>query len=209
MRKIATFFLLLITFATVFTATASAQEVETTVINEDGTLVDVTTPGDEVAIDVIASAEDSTIEEPAVILNIDPETGLELEPEDAMMWDGIQYIQNDINDPFLYWDDEWGWVWYIGYVFFDMTPGDETELIVPAIVTDVGPITVNADFYAWPITANIPILLDSDSYTFLSVSPGPQPVNGATVPMQATGTPLAVVALGLLTVIGGTVYSKL
>jgi len=80
---------------------------------------------------------------------------------------------------------------------------------VPAMVTDVGPITVDAGL--WTLEGPFPeglVLLDTDSYTFLSV-PCPPPVSGATVPMQATGSPLAVAALGLLSIIGGAVYGKI
>jgi hypothetical protein len=90
-----------------------------------------------------------------------------------------------------------------------MDGNDNARLIVPALVTDIGIITVDADFFeGYPIQQQEPILLDSDSYSFLSV-PCPTPVSGATVPMQATGSPLAIAALGLLSIIGGAVYGKL
>ena len=115
MRKIATILILIVSLGFVFAGAVSAQEpatVDVAVINEDLSPVDVTCPGDEVAVQVNASANDQTVIDPGVVIKVDPETGLQFEPEEAMMWDGTQWIQNDVNDPFFYWDDDFQcWVW--------------------------------------------------------------------------------------------------
>jgi len=43
---------------------------------------------------------------------------------------------------------------------------------------------------------------------FLSVEK-PVPVNGQTVPMQNTGSPLTLAVLALLGIVGGSLYSKI
>jgi hypothetical protein len=217
MRKIATMFLLILSIGLMFGGAVSAQdpaEVDVTVVHEDGTEVTDACPGDKVGVDVVASANDETVVEPGVVISVDPETGLEFVPEEAMMQvNGGPIIPNDMTDypknAFFYWSDDFqGWVWYIGAVTGDMQPGDVAELIAPAVVTDTGPITVTADFYTWPENDPEPTLLDSDSYTFLS-EPCEHNVCAKTVPMQETGTPVALAALGLLSIIGGALYSRL
>jgi hypothetical protein len=214
MRKLAALLILMITIGMVFVGAVSAQEVETAVINEDGSPVDVTCPGDEVAVQVNASADDETIPEPWVAITVDPDTGLEFEVDDAVMFLNGEIFENidPIFGGFFFWyEDGQVWAWNIGWVteFGEMNPGDEAQLIAPAIVTDTGLITVDADFLElYPFQQQEPILLDSDSYTFLSLPCTPQ-VTGETVPMQATGSPLAAAALGFLSIIGGAVYGKL
>ncbi|MDD1774469.1 MAG: hypothetical protein LUQ24_02930 [Methanobacterium sp.] len=205
MRKTVTMFILLVSFCIVFAgAVAAVPEVEVEVVEENSDPVTVTSPGDEVDITANATT-DEYLDDPAVILTLDPESGLTVNDEEAVMiYDGGEY-QNDPADPFFYWDDQYGWVWWIGWVYGDQLPGEVAQLFVPATVSDIGEITVNAEYYQWPAEATDPILLDTDSYTFLSVAQ----VSGETVPMQDTGTPLAVAALGLISIVGGTVYGKL
>jgi len=209
MQKQAAFFVILLTFGLLFAGAVSAQEpatVDVAVTNEAGTPVNVTCPGQNVTVAVNASANDEYVFDPGVVISVDPDTGLKFSADDAVMiFNGVAYL-NDPEDPFFYLDDEFGWVWWIGWLD-DMVPGDEAQLYLPAKVTDIGKITVTADFYTWPEEVEYPILLDSDSYTFLSVPC--HPCHGATVPMQATGTPIALAALGLLGIIGGTLYGRL
>jgi len=140
-----------------------------------------------------------------------------------MMWNKTQYIQNDMtdypNNAFFFWyDPDQTWIWDIAYIWGDMQPGDVTQLFAPAIVSDTGDITVNANLHGLT-NGDTPVLFDSDNNTFLSVIPQPGnetipanshkiPVNGQTVPMQKTGAPLALATLGLLGIIGGTLYSR-
>jgi hypothetical protein len=204
-------FVILVSFGLLFAGAVSAQEpatVEVVVTDETGEPVDVTCVGDEVVLEANATSE-TILPDPAVIITVDPETGLEFDADNVvMLFNGIPYV-NDPNDPFFYPSEMFpgSWVWWVGWVD-DMDPNDFAQLFVPALVTDIGEITVTGDLYIWPEQMEDPILLDSDSYTFLSV-PCPTPVSGATVPMQATGSPLALAALGLLSIIGGAVYGKL
>jgi hypothetical protein len=213
-RKIATLFLLVVSAGLLFAGAISAQDpasVDVTVIDENGDLVTVASPGDEVAADVIASAGDEGVETPWVEIFVDPDTGMQFEPEDAMMWDGTQWIQNDMtnypNNAFFFWfENGQVWVWDIAYKYGDLAPGDITELIAPAIVSDTGDITANADL--WGLDEQTDVWYGNDSYTFLSVANEPV-TNAGTVPMQNTGAPLAALALGFLGIIGGAVYGKL
>ncbi|MCE5214944.1 MAG: hypothetical protein LLF83_09535 [Methanobacterium sp.] len=212
MRKLATIFLLMITFSMVFAGAVFAQEpatVDVAVVDENGNPVDITCNGTDVAVVINASSE-VNLYNPFVNVTVDPDTGLEFTPEDAVMFfNGVPYTNENLD--FFYWSDSWqSWVWWIGWVD-DMDANDFAQLIVPAKVTAIGPITVNGDFFYESIEMQDYVMIDSDSYTIFSV-----PCNhchghpcGATVPMQATGSPLAVAALGLLSIIGGAVYGKL
>jgi hypothetical protein len=214
MRKLATMFIILVSFGLLFAGAVSAQEpatVDVAVTDENGVPVDVTCVGDEVVLEANASSE-TTLPDPAVIITVDPETGLAFDDANAVMiFNGITYA-NDPNDPFFYPSEMFpgSWTWWIGWVD-DMDPNDFAQLYVPALVTDIGEITVTGDLYIWPEQVEDPIFVTSDDYTFLSVPchcHGPC-ASGATVPMQNTGTPLAALALGMLSIIGGAVYGKL
>ncbi|MCE5213378.1 MAG: hypothetical protein LLF83_01485 [Methanobacterium sp.] len=212
MRKIATIFLLIVAFGMVFSGVVSAQEVTTTVIDENGNPATTVCNGDTVTIDVVANnTDDITLEDPFVNITALKNSSLVVNPTTAIMYyNGIPYT-NDPNDPFFWWEPDWGWVWWIGWAVDDnaMYPGETAILDVTALVKETGAIKVTSDFYAWPEQVEDPILLDSDSYTFQSVPCRHCHPHGATVPMQATGAPLAVAALGLLSIIGGAVYGKL
>jgi hypothetical protein len=215
MRKIATMFLLLVSIGLLFGGAVSAAEgtVDVTVVDNTGTDVTTATTGQEVNVDVVATAT-TAVEYPGVMINIDPATGIEFEvPKATMSTNGGAPIVNG-NDPktqFFYWSDTWGaYVWAIGDVTGDMAAGDVQELVAPAIVTATGPITVNAGFYEWPQADPEPTLMTSDSYTFTAVAAAGGPkVCGKHVPMQETGTPVALAALGLLSIMGGVLYSRL
>lgn len=218
MRKIITMFVLVIAFSMVFAGAVSAQDVETVVLDENGDPVDVANPGDEVIVAVATeNTGDENISDPTVEVSVDPDSGLVLDPSGAVMtWtytDGdTDTYTNDPNDPFFYWNDVSGtWEWWVGWAVSDnlMYPNESATLVVPAIVTDLGEITVNADFLGYDVQTEDYVLLDSDSYTFLSVLPSPEPVNAETVPMQDTGAPLAALTLGMLSIVGGAVYGKL
>ncbi len=215
MRKIATLFVLMITFSMVFAGAVSAAEVDTVVLDENDDPVVVACPGDEVIVDtyVEINETDDPLIVPDVIIDVDPANGLLIDPDNAMMTtDGINWIFNDdpLEGGFFTWDAVAGvGVWTLGII---MTPDSAAELIIPAVVSATGPITVEAIFegnvYDPETQEFIPVIVGVDTYTFLSVPCGPCP-HGQTVPMQATGSPLAVAALGLLSIIGGAVYGKL
>ncbi len=205
-----------------FAGTVTAAPIVNVTVLEDfdiqtntGTPVTLTNPSDDVMIDVnISGNDESTVYAEATIW-VDPENGLKLEPEKAMMWDGTQYISNDPSDPFLYnknnylfWDIAkiWGW---------SFTSKNQTQLLLPATVTATGKINVTCLF------GNYLSLRGNDNYTFYSINTEPDTENGVTtkegvlinaittIPMQTTGVPIAVAMLGLLGVIGGTVYNNL
>ena len=215
MRKQAAFLVVMLTLGLVFAGAVSAQDEEPTidvaVMDENLDNVTEACVGDEVTVGVMASANEETIEDPMALIRIDPESGLTLDAANAVMWTGTQWINNVYNNEFLFWSEADGaWMW--GIFGMNMEPGDVRILLVPAVVTDKGPITVTADLYEnedqyreWEA---------SGEYEFWGVPCGPchhchgGPCHGK-VPMQNTGTPLALAALGLLGVIGGTVYSRI
>lgn len=211
MRKLMALFLLIVTVGMIFGGTASAAlSVDVAVVHENGTLVNITKPGTDVYIDVVAATNNETLNEPQALIITKPDDGLTYDAEDAMMtWDGINWISNSdpISGGFLAWSEQnEAWTWAISQVVGPMYPGDIVELIIPAVVTDTGKITTDVIFEGGIISDDVPPA--EDSYTFLSVGK-PKPCNGQTVPMQSTGAPLALAALALLGIVGGSVYSKL
>lgn len=227
MRKTATILLLILAFGMTLTGAVTAQDVEVEVVDNNGEPVDVTSPGDEVTIEVDASAEDLYIPDPFVEINVDPESGLSINPATVTMIyiydDGSSdtYI-NDPLDPFFYPSSiNESWIWWIGWALDDNTmwPDEQAQLIIPALVTDTGKIAVNSAFYQWPIEYSDPILMDFDRYTFESVGPGPGPcpppepckpaASAKTVPMKDTGTCIGIFALSICTIISGLFIGKL
>jgi hypothetical protein len=222
MRKIATMFLIILSIGLMFGGAVSAQEpatVDVAVVNGNGDNVTVATQGDEVAAVVEVNSNDEALTTPYVNVTVDPKTGLQFEPEKAVMWDGTQFINNDMTNyptsAFFFFDQPTqSWIWDIGFVLGGNMPADDmVALIAPAIVTKTGEITVGADLYqVVEIRDSLEsVLVDSDSYTFLAVAPkaAGEPVKAKTIPMKETGTPVALAALGLLSIIGGGLYSRL
>lgn len=208
MRNLATIPLLILSFSLIFAgAVAAAPEVNVSVSDDNGNPVTVTSPGDEVSLTANATT-DVDLNNPAVLITVDPDSGLTFEEDKAVMnFDGDLY-QNDPEDPFFYWSNTYqAWIWWIGWVYDDQLAGEIAQLSVPAMVSDVGEITVNADYMEWDEELNLPVLIATDSFTFLSVA---EPVTSAqTIPMQDTGTPITAAALGLLSIMGGIIYGKL
>ncbi len=110
--------------------------------------------------------------------------------------------------------------WDLTWVQDTMLPGERAQLFLPATVSGTGEITVSGDLIEQ--IDGVPTEIASGNYTFLSITPGPGPepepgqgqgpvnmVNGATIPLQDTGVPVALAALALLGIIGGTLYGKL
>ncbi|MCE5213304.1 MAG: hypothetical protein LLF83_01105 [Methanobacterium sp.] len=214
MKKIATILLLMITLGMVFSGAVSAQDpttVDVAVTDDNGAPVDVACNGSDVTLAINVSTE-VDLDSPYVNITVDPDTGLNIDADNAVMFfNGIKFTNDPLN-PFFYWSDtSQSWIWWIGWLD-DMDQNDFAQLFVPATVTDTGLITVNGDLGVWDPQMGEYVIIDPDhSYTFLSV-----PCHhchghpcGETVPMQATGSPLAVAALGLLSIIGGAVYGKL
>lgn len=211
MRKGAAIFLAVV-LCLIFAGAVSAQEapeVDVAVVYENGTNVTVAEVGEEVAVDVKASANDATINQAWVKITIDPSSGFEFEPEKAMMWDGTQWVSNadPIKGDFFFWYSTGQyWAWDISWVMGPLQPGETSELIAPGLVNKTGPITVYGDLYGgYPIEQTEPYFYDSDNYTFYGVAAASQ--NG-TVPMQETGSPVGMALLGILSILGGAAYSK-
>jgi subtilisin family serine protease len=198
-----------------------SDEMETVVLDENGYPVIIACPGQEltVILDVENDGE-LDFEDPYVLIFVDPENGLIIDPSAAIMTyyydDGSnETFINDPLDPFLFWSDvDHTWKWWIGWAVpdHDMWPGEVAKLNLNASLANIGPITVTSVLKAWDEPTEEYETLDTDNYSFRSVPcphPCPHPpCAGATVPMQSTGTPLAVAALGLLSIIGGVIYSK-
>lgn len=211
MHKHITLILLLVSLGIFLTgAVAAAPDVNVSVVDENGAPVAVTNPGSEVNITLNATT-DEYLSDPAVLITLKPESGLEFKEDEAVMiYDGDTFT-NDPEDPFFYWSDTFhAWIWWIGWLYGDQYPEEDAQLSVPATVSKLGEITVNASYMGWDLELDEPVLVAADSYTFLSAQSGPVAVpDGKTIPMQDTGAPLGVAALGLLSIIGGALYGKL
>ncbi|MEW6011114.1 MAG: hypothetical protein CIT03_10260 [Methanobacterium sp.] len=214
MRKPAAIFLMAILLTLSLAGAVSAQEVDVFVEDmETGELVDEACVGSEVLVNVWAFNDgNETLEDPAVLVYVEPEMALLLNPDEAVAdFNGNVFI-NDPFDPFFYWDDDFNsWVFWIGWYDEYMYPDDYAALFIPATVAQTGEITIWTEFFHWPEESEFPIFLSEAGYTFYGVECPPEPPepSAATVPMKKTGTPLAVAALGILSLIGGVAYSKL
>ncbi len=213
MRKPAAIFLMAILLSLSLAGAVSAQEVTVEVFDENGDLVDQAPIGSEVEVVVTAeNEEDIILEDPAVLVYVDPEMALLFNPDEAVADFNGDIFLNDPEDPFFYWDDfEESWVFWIGWYDEYMYPDDYAALFIPATVAQTGEITIWTEFFHWPEESEFPIFLSEAGYTFYGVECPPEPPepSAATVPMKKTGTPLAVAALGILSLIGGVAYSKL
>ncbi len=208
MRKILTMFLMLVSVGLIFAgAVSAAAYVEVEVIDENKVPVDNATPGQEVNVWSYVDASDNGLNMPYVEITVDPENGLDFDPDKAQMTtDGINWIANDPINPFFFWyAPDQVWVWDIHRITGNMDPNEAAELIVPATVKTTGYITVNANLWQH-MEVRDDLWVDNDSYTFLSLAPEP---SVRAVPMQDTGAPLALAVLGLLGVAGGVVYSRI
>lgn len=208
MQKPVIIFVLMVTIGILFIGTASAAlTVNVTVVDENGDPVVVANPSDAVGIDVVASTNDKTLRNPAALIKTNPDDGLTYDVANAMMTtDGIHWIKNNNPTNFLMWSDQAeSFAWAISQVTGEMHPGDVVELFIPAIVSDTGNITTTVIFEGGMNEEVTPAV---DSYTFLSVDPT-RTVTAQKVPMQDTGVPVAAAALGLLAVLGGTIYNRL
>lgn len=207
MHKLLTLFILLISLTLIFTgAAAAAPQVNVSVVDGNSTPVHVTSPGAKVNLTANAST-DVYLNEPAVLITLNPRSGLTFNESGAVMiYDGEKFS----NEPdIFYWDDTFqAWIWYVGWLYGDQYPNEKAQLFVPATVTAAGNITVNADYMIWDGELDEPFLVANNSYTLVSDNSTPK-VNGTTVPMQDTGAPAALAALGFLAIIGGAVYGKL
>lgn len=216
MRKAISILMVMAILSVVFAGAVAAQNVNVVVIDETGELVETACVGENVEVSVIAENDgDEAIENALVTLTEDPEGALEYSPEDAIAFFNEEGFENDVNNPFFFFDLDLGaWVFWIGWNG-PMNVGDYAAIFAPGIVTAAGDITVDATLWDWagypdnPDPAG-PIFLDADSYTFTGIicPIDIDDVEAVTVPMEVTGTPLAGLILGLLTILGGAIYGK-
>jgi hypothetical protein len=177
------------------------------IFDENGPVKEVV-KGQEVGLSAFVASNDELIVNPTVTFGTIPEEALEFDPSDAeMTTDGVNWIQNNdpVNGGFFYLDTL-GWTWDLKKVTGDMQPGDKAELVVPVVTIVVDEIYVQAELLSEE-RPGVYTIVDTDTYIIRSVAP--QPVNGETVPMQETGSPLALAVLGLLGIAGGAIYGKL
>jgi hypothetical protein len=208
MRKLATNILLIIITTMLLLGMVSAVDPSVQV----GIVGDIT-PGNTVGVDVVAEANDEQVVNPMVTIKINPQSSLVLDSQNAMM--GINSANWVVNsDPvsggFLTWDAANNmWLWHMGQ-FGNLDPGDYAEIVIPSLVTQSGPISVSADLMGFNSQSRQYDLIATGIFTYNPDDSGGRhpPVNGETVPMKTTGSPLAVAALGLLSIIGGAVYSR-
>lgn len=218
MLKLTSLSLLVICFGLVFAgAVVAAPEVDVSVIDENSTPVTEASLGDQVYV-ITEVTTDEVLSNPRYV-TITPEP-----TTDVLTFNlaGSEMVYNDDiysydpANPFVTLAPGGYAIWDVTWVQDTMLPGERAQLFLPAIISGIGEITVSGDLIE---IDGEPIELASGSYTFLSVTPepsGPEPgpgsvpetVSGATIPLQATGTPITLAILALLGVMGGALYGR-
>lgn len=216
-KKLATIFLLIASIALLFGGSASAAlSVNVTAVHTDGTPIKVTQPGTNGVIKVVASTNNETLKNPQALISTKPINGLIYNINAATMSvNGKKAISN--SDPkfgnFLMWSDQdETWFWDISKITgSSLGPNNSVKLLIPVKVNTTGEITTDAIFEGSIMDEDNPVPAEQ-SYTFLSTTNPTPTVNAAntdnTIPMQKTGVPIALAALGLLSIVGGTLYSR-
>ncbi len=216
MRKAISILMAMAILSVVFAGAVAAQNVNVVVLDEYDELVETACVGEKVGVLVETENDgEDRIGNALVTLSDDPEGALEYSPEDAIALFNEEVFENDVDDPFFFFDlDLAAWVFWIGWNG-PMNPGDFAGIYAPAIVTTTGDITVDAILWDWAGYPDNPdpegpIFLDADSYTFTGIICPIDIVDieAVTVPMEVTGTPLAGLILGILTILGGAIYGK-
>jgi hypothetical protein len=200
----------------------------------DNTPITTALVGDEVNVEVIANAATQFVKDSYMIINFNPPTKLDFDPATVMMWNGISWITNDPNNNPFFFEENGAWTWKIDGI---MNPGDVFKLLILAIAAETGKVNVTAQWYGYlkcdpsdPNACFLPELCDlgndtSDPLTIEtgSTAGGGDNGNGAaagdgniatanaadTVPLQNTGTPLALAILALFAIVGGSIYGRL
>lgn len=176
--------------------------------------------GDKLTLEVQLQTTDN-LHDPYVLVFVDPRTGLQINPAKVNVYDTAtnHYYFNDLQNPFFYLHNDI-WIWEIYSMKGDLVPGDRLLLLAPdTTVTDTGKITAYADLIlapdTWPtVSSNTSIIStvaqQSDDRSIDESQDVNRQINDdTTVPMQNTGIPAALAAFGLLSIIGGTLYSRL
>lgn len=212
-KKTATFFLLIASIAILFGGTASAALSVNVTVDHNGQPVKVSHPGNHDVVNVVAKTNNETIKNPQALILTTPAKGLKYNIARATMTvNGGKSISN--SDPklggFLVWSDQDGrWFWAISQITGSIGPNTTLKLSIPVIVNSTGKITTDAIFEGG-ILDDGPVPAEN-SYTFISTTNSNGSTNSSTdntIPMQDTGAPLALAALGVLSMVGGTIYSR-
>lgn len=223
MLKPTTTFLLVISIGLFFAgAVSAAQTVDVGVVDGTGNQVTETSPGDQVVVGILVSANDATLNNDWV--EIPQSSGLKFQPENTLMRVGYTYVLNDLSNPFFYYDNTMKiWVWDFSKKIPVMQSGASTDLVAPATVTS-SKVNVKVELYK-----DIANVADTDSYLIpqlTTAAPNTDDdkqedndalqedndvslTNTQSVPMQTTGTPIALAVLGLLAMVGGSVYGRI
>ncbi len=205
-------FLLILSLGLVFGGTvAAALTVNVNVVDVNGTPITVSHPGTQGGIDVVASTNNESVNDPQALITTKPDEGLVYDTANASMTtNGIDWISNSdpVQGGFLTWSDQDGaWFWAISSITGPLEPENTVRLFIPVVVAAVGEITTDVIFEGGILDDDTNPAPAEDSYTFLSTSENAS-AKTVTVPMQNTGAPLALAALGLLGILGGTIYSR-
>jgi hypothetical protein len=212
MLKPATIFLLVVSLALLFGGTASAALTVNVNVVHDGVPIKVTHPGAHDALSVVASTNNETVVGPQALITTKPGNGFVYDVSKATMSvNGGKAISN--SDPlhgnfFMWSDQDESWFWAISEG--SVGPNNIFKLFVPVEVNKNGKITTDAIFEGDILHDDTNPAPAEDSYTVLSTNSNNNGANtdDGTVPMQETGVPIVLAALGLISIVGGTIYSR-
>lgn len=213
--KPATIFLLVVSIALLFGGTASAALSVNVNIVHDGTPIKVTHPGAHDALNVVASTNNETVHGPQALITTKPDNGFVYDISKATMSvNGKKAILNSdpVHGNFFMWSDQdESWFWDISKLTGEiMGPNNTVRLLVPVAVNKTGKINTDVIFEGNILHDDTNPAPAEDSYTVLSANSDNNSTNtdDNTVPMQETGVPVVLAALGLVSIVGGTIYSR-
>lgn len=216
MIKHVTVFLVIAAIAIMFGGTASAALSVNVTVDHNGQPVKVAHPGNHDVVNVVAKTNNESIQNPQALIKTTPSKGLKYDVSKVTMSvNGGKAISN--TDPkyggFFLWSDQDGtWFWAISQITGPVGPNTTLKLIIPVVVNSTGRITTDAIFEG-SIMDNGPEPAEN-AYTFVSTTNNGGNNNANintddnTIPMKNTGAPLALGALGIISLIGGTLYSR-
>lgn len=200
-----------------FGGTASAALTVNVTVDHNGQPVKVAHPGNNDVLNVVAKTNNESIKDPQALIRTTPGKGLKYDVAKAtMIVNGGKAISN--SDPkhggfFMWSDQDESWFWAISQITGSIGPNTTLKLSVPVTVNSTGKITTDAIFEGGIMDDDTNPDPAENSYTFVSRSnSGNNNANSNsddnTIPMKDTGAPLALGALGLLSIVGGTIYSR-
>jgi hypothetical protein len=211
--KPATIFLLVISIALLFGGTASAALSVNVNVVHDGTPIKVTHPGAHDSLSVVASSNNETLYGPQALITTKPGNGFVYDMSKATMsLNGKKAVSN--TDPvygnfFMWSDQDESWFWDISKLTGDiMGPNNTVRLLVPVTVNKTGKINTDVIYEGDILHDDTNPAPAEGSVTVLSTNSNNNGTDPDTVPMQETGVPIVLAALGLVSIVGGTIYSR-